>query len=195
MNRSLKSLFVSTAFALFALFSSTTAHAADGCKFLLCITGPWSSISQCVPTVQEVFRDVARGRGIPTCDMGGEGNSAVNNWVDEASCPSMWKMYGGENMTYVGCMYPARISVYVTGQLWSQVFWTTSGQTATFYSERAIAALTSQAGSLPLDQTFSNELTAWNSARVSSCVGGTLAYDSFGAVLSCTMPETGGNGG
>ena len=58
-----KSWAISMALAVFSMLSATLAHAADGCKFLLCIAGPWSSISQCVPTVHDVFRDLAREAG------------------------------------------------------------------------------------------------------------------------------------
>ena len=58
-----KSWAISMALAVFSMLSATSVHAADGCKFLLCIAGPWSSISQCVPTVHDVFRDLAREAG------------------------------------------------------------------------------------------------------------------------------------
>ena len=56
---------------------SGPAHAVDGCKLLLCMAGNWKNISQCEPTVRQALRDVARGRGWPTCSMGG--NSASSN--------------------------------------------------------------------------------------------------------------------
>lgn len=57
-----KSWFASMAIASVTMFASTSAHAVDGCKFLLCIAGPWTSIPACVSTVKQVFRDLARGR-------------------------------------------------------------------------------------------------------------------------------------
>lgn len=191
-----KSWFIGMALAMLSMFSTTSAHAADGCKFLLCIAGPWASISQCVPTVREVFRDLARGRPFPTCSMSGAGNSANNTWVDRAACPSMYRQYDSESGSYVGCSYPGRISVYVNGGLWSQVFWNMGGDTSTVYSDTARTSLTQQPGSLPLDDLFLNDLNGWNSARVSQCrsAGGTVEFDLFGAFTRCNYPDWSGGG-
>ena len=66
------------------------AHAVDGCKLLLCMAGNWQNISQCTPTVRQALRDVARGRGWPTCSMGGDsasGNQYVApEQIGRASC-------------------------------------------------------------------------------------------------------------
>lgn len=59
---------------------SGPAHAVDGCKLLLCMAGNWQNISQCTPTVRQALRDVARGRGWPTCSMGGN-NASGNQYV------------------------------------------------------------------------------------------------------------------
>lgn len=190
-----RSWVISGALAVFSLLSTTSAHAADGCKFLLCIAGPWSSISQCVPTVHEVFRDLARGRGFPTCNMSGAGNSAGNAWATEATCPIMYRQYDAESGAYASCTYPGRISVYINGALWSQVYWNTSGNTSTWYSDAARTSLT-QPGAAPLDDTFLNDVTGWNSYQVGSCTsrGGTPVFGEFGAFVSCNLPDYGGGG-
>jgi len=191
-----KSWFAGMAMAMLSMFATTSAHAVDGCKFLLCIAGPWSSISECVGTVHAVFRDLARGRPFPVCTMsGGPGNSANNAWVGESDCPSMYRQYSAESGAYTGCTYPGRISVYVNGGLWSQVYWNMGGGTTTWYSDTARSSLTSTPGSLPLDDTFVNDLTSWNT-QVVSCraAGGTADSDAFGAFQRCNMPETGGGG-
>ena len=100
--------FISMALALLSMFSITPTQAADGCRFLLCIAGPWSSIAECRPTVYEVFHDLSRGRPFPSCDMSGPGNIANNMWTNEASCPSMYRQYTPESGAYAGCTYPAR---------------------------------------------------------------------------------------
>lgn len=186
--------------ALFMLstFAITSAYAADGCKFLLCIAGPWASISQCVPTVREVLRDLARGRAFPNCSMAGAGNSANNAWVDHTACPSMYRHYDSDSGMYMGCSYQGRISVYVNDGVWSQVFWNMGGDTTTWYSDTARASLTQQPGSLPLDDRFGGDLEGWNSAQVAQCRsnGGTSTFDQFGAFLVCNYPNSGdGNQG
>lgn len=187
---------ISMTLPLLSMFSTTSAHAADGCKFLLCIAGPWASISQCVPTVHEVFRDLARGRPFPTCSMSGAGNVANNSWNDEASCPSTYRQYNAESGNYSGCTYPARISVYINGGLWSQVYWDMSANTATWYSDKARTSLTQQSGSAPLDDRFLNDLNGWNSLQVTQCLtdSGTVVFDVFGALQRCIYPDWGGGG-
>jgi hypothetical protein len=184
------------ALAVLSLLFTTAAHAADGCKFLLCIAGPWSSISECRPTVHEVFHDLARGRGFPTCDMSGEDNSANNAWATEATCPIMYRYYEPESGAYAGCTYPGRISVYVNGSLWSQVYWTRSGNTSTWYSDAAVQSL-NQPGAAALDHTFLNDLTSWNENQGRQCnsAGGTPVYGDFGAFERCNYPESWGGGG
>lgn len=182
--------------AMLAMLSSPSAHAADGCKFLLCIAGPWASISQCVPTVREVFRDLARGRSFPTCSMSGAGNSANNTWVNQRSCPSMYRQHDWETGSYVGCTYPGRISVYVNGALWSQVFWDVGGNTSTWYSDTARTSLTERPDAAPLDEVFRNDLNLWNAMQVDQCRsrGGTAEFDQFNAFQRCNYPYWGEGG-
>ena len=68
---------------------SGPAHAVDGCKLLLCMAGNWQNISQCTPTVRQALRDVARGRGWPTCSMGGDSASG-NQYVAPEQCPEQY---------------------------------------------------------------------------------------------------------
>jgi hypothetical protein len=195
LKTKLRSRGIALTLAMMAMFSPHAAQAADGCKFLLCVAGPWASISQCVPTVHKVLRDLALGRSFPVCDMSGAGNSANNAWLDEASCPGMYHQYNDESGAYMACTYPARISVYVNGELWSQVYWDMSANTSTWYSETARAKLEQPDGP-PLDDRYLNDLTNWNTPRVSQCIssGGTVVFDAFGAFQQCNAPDGGGGG-
>lgn len=171
-----------------------SAHAVDGCKFLLCIAGPWQSISQCVPTVKEVFHDLALGHPFPTCSMSGAGNNANNTRMSEGLCPGMYRLYD-ESHAYVGCTYSDRIAVYIGGDLWSQVYWNRQGNTSTWWSDAALTSL-AQPNAAPIDETFKNDLTAWNAVQVNACTsnGGTPALDGYGAFVQCNYPDS-GNGG
>jgi hypothetical protein len=55
------------------MFSTHLAvHASDyGCKVLLCLANPNGpmAVSECVPPISQLYRDLARGRAFPTCDM------------------------------------------------------------------------------------------------------------------------------
>ena len=53
------------------------------------MAGNWQNISQCEPTVRQALRDVARGRGWPTCSMGGNSASG-NQYVVPEQCPEQY---------------------------------------------------------------------------------------------------------
>lgn len=89
-----------------ALFT-TSANAADGCKFLLCMgaVNPMG-IAECAPTVKEVVRDLARGKSLPTCNLSnGTDSKTTGNYVNYSSashippCPSGTK-YGSDQVYY-----------------------------------------------------------------------------------------------
>ena len=73
--------------ALVAMFGMPTlAHAVDGCTVLLCFAAPnWRSIPQCVPPIQQVLRDLARGKPFPTCAMAGAGSFRRPRWAFRSS--------------------------------------------------------------------------------------------------------------
>jgi hypothetical protein len=147
--------------------------AADGCKFLLCIAGPWASIAECRPVVLEVFRDMARGQPLPSCSMSGDGNAASNLWTSEATCPAMYRIYDQESGSFARCLYPGRISVQVNGSLWSQVYWDFSGYSTTWYSDAAKSMLGQGTTAVPGDQ-YETDLRNWNE-QIQQCAarGGT----------------------
>lgn len=77
--------------AFVAFFSAQNpAFAADGCKALLCFANPNGpmAVAECVGTVKEVIRDMAKGKPFPTCFS--DDGSAVN---------------GSIGLTYVGVGY------------------------------------------------------------------------------------------
>jgi hypothetical protein len=47
------------------------ARSDYGCEVLLCLANPQGprAVSQCVPPINRLMRDLARGRGFPTCSM------------------------------------------------------------------------------------------------------------------------------
>jgi hypothetical protein len=147
--------------SLLASLHSTSALAADGCKFLLCVAGPWTSIPECKSTVLDVFHDLHKGKPLPTCAMSGAGNSAANHWNDSSSCPAWYRRYDAESGQYIGCSYPGRIDVYINGSPWSSVHWDTAGNSSTWYSETAAAGL----GPWSIDLTFEQDKAAWEAVQ------------------------------
>ena len=67
------------------------AHAQDasfGCKVLLCAaaTAPgWSGVPYCVPVMQTLFRQLAKGGGWPSCP---EGNASGPGYEPYQACPA-----------------------------------------------------------------------------------------------------------
>lgn len=59
-----------------------SAYGVDGCKVLLCLAGNWKQIAPCQPEVNQALRDVAKGRGWPSCSMA---NSSGNNGVPNSN--------------------------------------------------------------------------------------------------------------
>lgn len=143
--------------------ASSAAHAADGCKFLLCIAGPWQSISECRPTVKEVLRDLARGHPIPTCNMGSSGSSntgASYRYNSASTCPRMYWRLNPRTGDYYHCSYPYVITVNIDGALWEKVYFQTDGDTSTWYSDAARSALKGD-----IDPTYDRDLSAWEASQ------------------------------
>lgn len=182
MSSALTALAMVSALAL----TPSSAKAADGCKFLLCIAGPWASIPECRATVYEVFSDLAKGKAFPSCAMSGEGNGAGNLWMSEATCPILYRRYNDYSSFYEGCAYMGKISVVINGAPWSDVYWNTSS-TATWYSQEARASMSASS----LDETLSNDIAAWNAGKVAQCQssGGTAVYGQYGAFEKCNIPD------
>ena len=82
-----------------ALFSLTTsANASEfGCKVLLCMANPQSNggprgIEECVPTINELHKQLSRGKPFPSCDNS-DGNDSSQNFARQSfdyydPCPS-----------------------------------------------------------------------------------------------------------
>ena len=107
-----------TALVALAALVPTPAHAVDGCKVLLCLAAPsWRSIPECVPTINQLHRDLARGKPFPVCSMAGAGNSANNTWASAPGyCPPQYtRVSEGESGPIYSCDYTGAVSVSVQG--------------------------------------------------------------------------------
>jgi hypothetical protein len=156
------------ALALAAGLSPVSAAAADGCLVLLCFAAPnWRSIGQCVPPIQSVLRDLARGRPFPSCSMSGSSGSAVNRWSAVPDfCPPQYTLaFEGPSGTIHRCQYDAAVSVTIQGAIWTRTWWNVSGDSVTEYLPAAKASLGTW------DTRFDDDYSAWLAARppVPSC--------------------------
>lgn len=144
------------------LFGSAPARAIDGCQVLLCLAAPsWRSIPQCVPTITQLFRDLARGKPFPSCAMSGAGNSADHSWATAPSfCPAHYtRVHEGPNGPIYACDYVGAVSVTVDGTLFSRTWWTLDGTTSTEFSPAAKSQLQSW------DTRFDDDYDAWLRSR------------------------------
>ena len=121
-----------------------SAHAVDGCQVLLCLAAPsWRSIPQCVPTITQLHRDLARGKPFPTCSMAGAGNSTNNTWASApTNCPPQYtRVFDGESGPIYSCDYVGVISVTVNGTAFTRTWWSMAGDTVTEFTPAAKAQL------------------------------------------------------
>ena len=146
-----------------ALFAGTTsARAADGCKVLLCFAAPsWRSIPQCVPPIQEVLHDIARGKPFPVCAMSEPANSASHQWSSAPTyCPPQYtRVVDGESGPIYSCDYSGAVAVNIEGVLWARTWWSFSGDTATEFTPAAKMQLGTW------DTRFDDDYAAWLAAQ------------------------------
>jgi len=152
---------VAVATALFLSAVAPATRAVDGCLVLLCLAGDWSAISQCVPPVEQLFRELARGGAFPSCAFaqvpsipGMAPTSAPESGVDAqqagsisasqirltpANCPARLASNRAKRFSCSG--YAGAVAISVGGVPWSRTFWSPSGKSLTCYSGAAKAAL------------------------------------------------------
>lgn len=98
--------------------------ASFGCKVLLCATATapgWSGIPYCVPVMQQLFRDLARGRGWPSCP---EGRASGVGFERFEECPAGTAAVEAQG-TDGGYVMPAREGRYCADL--SKRTWSCSG--------------------------------------------------------------------
>ena len=139
---------------------SGPAHAVDGCKLLLCMAGNWQNINQCAPTVRQALRDVARGRGWPTCSMGGN-NATGNQYVAPEQCPEQYRTSSVDwrDQIAYSCPFSGVIHVAVEGRPWSRTWWSSSGGSVVEWLPAAKAAFASTPNAM--DERFDRDHAAW----------------------------------
>ncbi len=142
------------------LVLSAPAHAVDGCKLLLCMAGNWQNISQCEPDVRQALRDVARGRGWPSCGMGGN-SATANQYVAPEQCPEQYRTRSidWQGLLVYDCPFSGVIHVAVEAQPWSRTWWSPSGDSVVEWLPPARAAFANTPGSM--DDRFDRDHAAW----------------------------------
>ena len=134
------------------------ARAVDGCKVLLCLAAPsWRSIPECVPTINQLHRDLARGKPFPVCSMAGAGNSANNDWASApANCPPQYtRVFDGESGPIYSCDYAGAVTVAINGAPFTRTWWNMDGDTVTEFTPAAKAQLGTW------DSKFDDDYATW----------------------------------
>lgn len=152
----------SAALALMGCAVFTPAHAIDGCKVLLCLAAPdWRQIAQCVPTIQELFRDLRRGRPFPHCAMAGASTGGeLQPAYAPGGCPPQYTIEESTDREPVyHCRYTGVIRVRVNGEPWTNVWWNFDGDSVSEYLPPA----KSQLGTW--NTRFDAEFDAWLRSR------------------------------
>ena len=140
------------------LSTSLPATAVDGCQVLLCLAAPsWREIPQCVPTITQLLRDLARGKPFPACAMAGSGNTASHAWASApGNCPPQYtQLVDDHKGPRYYCDYDGAVSVTVNGTLFARTWWTMDGNTVTEFSPAAKAQLGQW------DTRFDDDYAAW----------------------------------
>ena len=138
--------------------SAVPAHTVDGCKVLLCLAAPsWRSIPECVPTIRQLHRDLAKGKPFPICAMAGAGNSANNAWASAPSyCPPQYtRVFEGESGPIYSCDYSGAVTVNINGAPFTRTWWSMGGETVTEFTPAAKTQLGTW------DSKFDDDYVVW----------------------------------
>ncbi len=144
------------------LLAPLPAHAVDGCLAMLCLAAPdWKQVPQCVPTLHQLFHDLAHGKPFPNCNTAGAGNTISHAWAQPPSfCPPPYMhVVDLEAGPSYSCDYLGAITVVVDGTMFTRTWWAASGASVTEYSPAAKARLGSW------NPQFDADFAAWLAAR------------------------------
>lgn len=110
-------------------FVPMLAHADDwACEVVLCLANPQgaTAVTECVPPIKKLWRELAKGHAFPTCNMNSgdaSGNSASNNWASGRNCPPQFRYWGGGDGDQLLCEFTGVVTVKVANQLYTRVWW------------------------------------------------------------------------
>ena len=110
-----------------------------------------------MPPIREVLRDLARGKGFPTCSMSGPGNSANHKAARAPEfCPPQYtRRFDDETGPLFTCDYSGAVTVTVNGDVFSRTWWNRAGDSVTEFSEQAKTQLGTW------DTRFDDDFAAW----------------------------------
>lgn len=117
-------LFLAVIFCLAPLF----AHADDWpCTVVMCLANPQgpTATPACVPPIQKLWSELAKGHAFPSCNMNtGEisGNSATNQMATANNCPPQYEYWSQDGSTVL-CRFSGVVSINFAGKPFSRIWW------------------------------------------------------------------------
>ncbi|WP_139143925.1 hypothetical protein [Janthinobacterium sp. HH102] len=132
---------------LLSIFSlSVQVAKADDwpCTVVLCLANPKgpTAVAECVAPIKKLFRELAKGKGFPFCDMNSGSttgaNSARNQYANGENCPPQYRYYfsNGDSEQLL-CPYAGVITVKINDEPYVRVWWNNSGSVTEALSENA----------------------------------------------------------
>jgi hypothetical protein len=117
------------------------------CEVVLCLANPQgaTAVTQCVPPIKKLWRELAKGHAFPTCDMntgGASGNSASHSWASGSNCPSQYRYWGGIDGNELMCEFNGVVTVKIASQLYTRVWWNVNGSITENYSQGLVMPVT-----------------------------------------------------
>lgn len=119
-------------------------HADDwACEVILCLANPQgaTAVTECVPPIKKLWRELAKGHAFPTCNMntgGASGNSASHSWASGRNCPAQYRYWGGVDGSELMCEFNGVVTVKVAGQLYTRVWWNKNDSIIDDYSQGSV---------------------------------------------------------
>ena len=104
------------------------ARADDwGCEVLLCLSNPKgpTAVTECVPPIKKLWRQLAKGHAFPTCLMGsgGGGTGAQHQFASANFCPQNYLIPPQDDRDTWHCALSGAVTVTVNGSSTQRVWW------------------------------------------------------------------------
>ena len=139
--------------------ASLSAKADWACEVVLCLANPQgpTAVAECVPPIEKLWSELAKGHGFPFCNMnssGASGNSASYQWANSDYCPPQYTFWGGPEQSTLLCQMRGAVTIRLDGKPYNRTWW--NGNTAVTEN------LSPEAAGAPGASTqFQHDYAAW----------------------------------
>lgn len=108
--------------------ASLSAHADWACEVVLCLANPQgpTAVAECVPPIEKLWSELAKGHGFPFCDMntsGSSGNRASYQWATGDYCPPQYTYWGGAEGNTLLCQMRGAVTITLDGKPYNRTWW------------------------------------------------------------------------